>query len=155
MRLSPPSFENPDAVLLAQLHEGFALGDRPFAEAGLRVGLPEDEVIERLGKLLASGVLARFGPVYARERIRAGTGRRDSTQMLEAQLIAATRSGLPLVPQPYEALGATLGVSSGEVQARLAALLVRGAIRRIGAVTPGGSRRAPCSRGSGSGAGRS
>lgn len=153
----PPSCENPDAVLIEQLHAGFSLGDRPFAEAGLRVGLPEDEVIERLRALVASGVLAHFGPVYerARARARAAPVRRSAAQMLDGQLIAATRSGLPLVPQPYEALGAMLGVSSDEVQERLAALLARGAIRRIGVVIAGGSRRAPGSRGSGSAGGRS
>ena len=41
---------------------------------------------------------------------------------LDRQLIAATQSGLPLVPEPYEALGAMLGVSAQEVQARLAAM---------------------------------
>ncbi|WP_255429370.1 siroheme decarboxylase subunit beta [Ramlibacter albus] len=55
-------------------------------------------------------------------------------EALDRQLIAATQSGLPLVPQPYEALGAMLGVDAREVQARLAALLERGVIRRIGAV---------------------
>lgn len=53
---------------------------------------------------------------------------------LDRQLIAATQSGLPLVPEPYEALGAMLGVSSLEVQERLASMLDRGLIRRIGAV---------------------
>ena len=53
---------------------------------------------------------------------------------LDRQLIAATQSGLPLVPQPYEALGAMLGISAQEVQDRLAAMLERGWIRRIGAV---------------------
>jgi siroheme decarboxylase len=53
---------------------------------------------------------------------------------LDRQLIAATQSGLPLVPEPYEALGAMLGVSAQEVQQRLASMLERGLIRRIGAV---------------------
>lgn len=53
---------------------------------------------------------------------------------LDRQLIAATQSGLPLVPEPYEALGAMVGVSAQEVQARLAAMIAGGLIRRIGAV---------------------
>ena len=56
------------------------------------------------------------------------------TDALDRQIIAATQSGLPLVPQPYEALGAMLGVSAQEVRARLDAMLARGLIRRIGAV---------------------
>lgn len=53
---------------------------------------------------------------------------------LDRQLIAATQSGLPLVPRPYEALGAMLGISAQEVRTRLADMLARGLIRRIGAV---------------------
>jgi DNA-binding Lrp family transcriptional regulator len=49
-------------------------------------------------------------------------------------LIAATQSGLPLVPRPYEAVGAMLGVSSDEVRERFAELLASGLVRRIGAV---------------------
>ena len=49
-------------------------------------------------------------------------------------LIAAAQSGLPLVPRPYEALGAALGVSAEAVRERLAAMLASGLIRRIGAV---------------------
>ena len=53
---------------------------------------------------------------------------------VDRQLIAATQSGLPLVPRPYEAVGALVGISAREVQERLAAMLERGLIRRIGAV---------------------
>lgn len=53
---------------------------------------------------------------------------------LDRRLIAATQGGLPLVPQPYEAVGALLGVSGEVVQGRLAQMLESGLIRRIGAV---------------------
>lgn len=53
---------------------------------------------------------------------------------VDRQLVAATQSGLPLVPQPYEAVGAIVGISAPEVRERLAAMLERGLIRRIGAV---------------------
>jgi DNA-binding Lrp family transcriptional regulator len=49
-------------------------------------------------------------------------------------LIAATQSGLPLVPRPYEAVGAVLGVSAEAVRERFAQLLSSGLVRRIGAV---------------------
>jgi DNA-binding Lrp family transcriptional regulator len=52
----------------------------------------------------------------------------------DRQLIAATQSGLPLVPRPYEAVGAMLGVSGEVVRERFARLLASGVIRRIGAV---------------------
>ena len=52
----------------------------------------------------------------------------------DRDLVAASQSGLPLVPRPYEALGASLGVSAEAVRERLAGMLASGLIRRIGAV---------------------
>ena len=52
----------------------------------------------------------------------------------DRRLIAATQSGLPLVPRPYEAVGATLGVGGAVVRERFAQWLDSGLIRRIGAV---------------------
>ena len=52
----------------------------------------------------------------------------------DRQLIAATQGGLPLVPRPYDAVGERLGVSGHQVRERLAQMLERGLIRRIGAV---------------------
>ncbi|HMV62410.1 MAG TPA: AsnC family transcriptional regulator [Rhodocyclaceae bacterium] len=53
---------------------------------------------------------------------------------LDRRLVIATQAGLPLVPRPYDALAAQLGVSAEVVRARLAAMLENGRIRRIGAV---------------------
>ena len=52
----------------------------------------------------------------------------------DRRLISATQSGLPLVPRPYEAIGAMLGVRGEIVRERLARMLASGLIRRIGAV---------------------
>lgn len=52
----------------------------------------------------------------------------------DQRLIAATQAGLPLVPRPYAAVGAQLGVSSDVVRERLAGMLREGLVRRIGAV---------------------
>jgi len=53
---------------------------------------------------------------------------------LDRRIIRATQAGLPLVPRPYEAVGAMLGVSGQQVCQRLQAMLEQGLIRRIGAV---------------------
>lgn len=53
---------------------------------------------------------------------------------LDRRLIVATQAGLPLVPQPYQALAEQLGCTAAEVRQRLAAMLDKGTIRRIGAV---------------------
>lgn len=52
----------------------------------------------------------------------------------ERELIQATQGGLPLVPRPYEAVGAMLGMTGDAVRVRLDAMLKSGLIRRIGAV---------------------
>lgn len=52
----------------------------------------------------------------------------------DRRLVAATQSGLPLVPRPYEALGAMLGTRGAAVRERLAQWLEQGLVRRIGAV---------------------
>jgi len=51
----------------------------------------------------------------------------------DRQLVKATRSGLPLVPRPYEAVAAMLGTSSETVREHLAALLDQGLVHHIGA----------------------
>jgi len=56
------------------------------------------------------------------------------TDCLDRALILATQGGLPLVPQPYHALGEQLGLPAEEVMRRLQGMLASGVIRRIGAV---------------------
>lgn len=65
------------------------------------------------------------------ENFRDDAGQSDD---FDRRLVLATQGGLPLVPRPYHAIAEQLGVSAEFVLARLAAMLQRGAIRRIGAV---------------------
>lgn len=53
---------------------------------------------------------------------------------LDRALIRATQAGLPLVPRPYEAVGAMLGIDGEQVRQRMQTMLDAGLIRRIGAV---------------------
>ncbi|NJD25075.1 MAG: Lrp/AsnC family transcriptional regulator [Betaproteobacteria bacterium] len=53
---------------------------------------------------------------------------------VDRALIVATQGGLPLVPRPYDAVGASIGITGAEVRHRLAALLTAGIVRRIGVV---------------------
>ena len=53
---------------------------------------------------------------------------------IDRAIIVATQGGLPLVPRPYHAVAATVGVAPEEVMRRLQAMLEAGIIRRIGAV---------------------
>ena len=52
----------------------------------------------------------------------------------DQRLIAATQAGLPLVPRPYDAIGARPGVRGEVVRERLQGMLREGLVRRIGAV---------------------
>ena len=53
---------------------------------------------------------------------------------IDLAIIRASQAGLPLVPEPYAAVAAQLGVTSGEVMARMRRMLDLGVIRRIAAV---------------------
>ena len=228
----PPGIELEDARLIDRLQRQLPLTERPFADVAAELGLPEAQLIERLGRLLASGVLTRFGPLFhieraggqfilaalavpepryaevtalvnalpevahnyrrehalnmwfvvaaetpeaawaACDRIEAATGLevhafpkereyfvglylpllhgaapgdvvspsagapRTPVRLTEfdRELIAATQSGLPLVPRPYDAVAAMLGSTGEAVRARLGALLAAGGVRRIAAV---------------------
>ena len=57
-----------DLRLMAYLHGGFPLVDHPFAAVAADIGWTEEQVIERLHRLLAQGVLTRFGPLFQIER---------------------------------------------------------------------------------------
>ncbi len=57
-----------------------------------------------------------------------------SVDATDRAIIAATQAGLPLVPQPYHAVAAQLGLAAEEVMRRIERMLAAGVIRRIGAV---------------------
>jgi DNA-binding Lrp family transcriptional regulator len=52
----------------------------------------------------------------------------------DRRLIAALADGLPLVPRPYDALGAALGWTEAEVIARLRGLVAAGVVSRFGVI---------------------
>jgi DNA-binding Lrp family transcriptional regulator len=56
-------FDFRDRRLLAAIEDGLPLVERPFGEVARRIKLEEAEVINRLGRLLAMGVVTRFGCV--------------------------------------------------------------------------------------------
>ena len=64
----PLGIDERDAGLIDRLHGNLPLDDHPFAAVGAELGMDEDEVLERLRRLLSQGVLTRFGPLYHIER---------------------------------------------------------------------------------------
>lgn len=61
-----------DRQIVNALQDGFPVCERPFAEAGARLGISEQELMARLGRLLEDGTLSRFGPLYHAERLGGG-----------------------------------------------------------------------------------
>jgi DNA-binding Lrp family transcriptional regulator len=57
-----------DRAIINRLQNGFPLSERPYLEAAQALGIGEEELIERLSRLLAENVLTRFGPLYQIER---------------------------------------------------------------------------------------
>ncbi len=91
-----------DRQLINALHGGFPLCDEPYREVGERLGLSEAECLERLQRLLATGVLSRFGPLFQVERL-GGTFVLAAMQVPEADFdVAATVvNGLTAVAHNY------------------------------------------------------
>lgn len=57
-----------DAALINRLQGELPLVPRPFAAVAEELGCSEDELIERLHRLLGEGTLTRFGPLFQIER---------------------------------------------------------------------------------------
>ena len=61
-----------DRQIINALQGGFPVSSRPYAEAAARLGIGEQDLIDRIGRLLVDGVLSRFGPMYHAERMGGG-----------------------------------------------------------------------------------
>ena len=55
------TLDRTDRRLINHLQGDFPISHRPFAEVGERLGVPEEEIIERLRRLVETGALSRFG----------------------------------------------------------------------------------------------
>lgn len=64
-----PVLDDTDRLIVNALQEGFPLSPRPYAEVAARLGLSEDELIARLGRLIESRALTRFGPFFDAEAL--------------------------------------------------------------------------------------
>ena len=58
-----------DRAIVNCLQGGFPLAARPFEAIAVDLDLGEENLIARVRKLLAEGVLTRFGPLYQIERM--------------------------------------------------------------------------------------
>jgi len=58
-----------DRLIVNELQGGLPVTDRPFADVAARLGIDEDDMIERVKRLCVDGTLSRFGPLYNAERL--------------------------------------------------------------------------------------
>ncbi|MEN9630494.1 MAG: hypothetical protein RJA10_3722 [Pseudomonadota bacterium] len=120
-----------DHALLHVAAQGLPLSEQPFGELGRRVGLSADSVLSRLRALAACGCIDGLMMVTA------GAAPLQPADAIEMELLDALRSGLPLVARPWEALGALLGVSAGDVCRRVQAWQDSGQLRCIAPTVQG------------------
>ena len=67
--MNPNPIDATDRMIINGLQGGFEIVERPYKEAGARLGLEEEDLIARLETLVASRTLSRFGPMYNAERL--------------------------------------------------------------------------------------
>lgn len=73
-----------DREILNIIQRGFPLGARPFRTLGARVGIDEDDALERVSRLKNGGIIRRIGAVF-------DTGNLGFTSTLCAAKVPADR----------------------------------------------------------------
>ena len=62
------ALDDADRAIVNGLQHGFPVCERPYEVAAAQLGMAENELLARLERLCADGVLTRFGPLYQIER---------------------------------------------------------------------------------------
>jgi len=64
-----PELDSIDRRIIDHWQGGFPICERPYAEVAGQLGIAEDDLLQRLERLLADKVLTRFGPMLQIERM--------------------------------------------------------------------------------------
>lgn len=64
-----PELDAVDRQIIDHWQGGFPICERPYAEVADQLGIAEDDLLQRLQRLLADKVLTRFGPMLQIERM--------------------------------------------------------------------------------------
>ncbi len=95
-------FDFIDRNIINNLQGGFPVSERPYADAAKQLGITENELIERITKLLELGILSRFGPMYHAERLGGGlTLAALSVPEADFEQVAAQVNAFPEVAHNY------------------------------------------------------
>ena len=92
-----------DRNIVNLLQGGFPISERPYRQVAQSLGLTEDQLIERIRRMLDEGVLTRFGPLYQAERLGGAytlAAMKAPAQEIERVAMAVNR--LPEVAHNYE-----------------------------------------------------
>jgi DNA-binding Lrp family transcriptional regulator len=95
--VSRTPLEPQDRALMQALSTGLELVDRPFAQLGAQLGLPEQDVLDRTRRLLAEGYLTRFG-VIVRHRTLGWRSNAMVVWQLPPEQVATVGPALAAVP---------------------------------------------------------
>ena len=63
------SLDDTDRKIINTLQGGFPISERPFLDAAKNLGIAEQDLIDRITRLVANGVLSRFGPMHDAEKL--------------------------------------------------------------------------------------
>lgn len=92
-----------DRDIVALLQDGVEICERPFRGPAAELGVSEEELLARIERLLAEGVLSRFGPLYnAEEMGGAFTLAAMSVPREDFERVAAQVNAHPEVAHNYE-----------------------------------------------------
>lgn len=61
-----------DRAIINRLQDGFPVCEHPYTVVADELGIDEQDLLARLGRLLQERVLTRFGPMYHAERMGGG-----------------------------------------------------------------------------------
>ncbi|MGJ7458767.1 AsnC family transcriptional regulator [Halomonas sp. MA07-2] len=91
-----------DRRLINRLQDGLPLVEAPYAAVAAELELSEGELLYRLERLLETGVLSRFGPMYHAERLGGGlTLAALAVPETDFEAVVATVNAFPEVAHNY------------------------------------------------------
>ena len=127
-----------DRNIVNALQDGIDVCDRPFAAIAQRLAISEEDLLERVQRLLDEGVLTRFGPLFQAERLGGSLSlcaMRVPEARFEAHVGALALPGSVRSLQPGDhVLEVVDGVGAGELAQRTGApIVVAGGIAPLAA----------------------
>lgn len=92
-----------DRLIVNLMQSGFPITELPYRQCAELIGITEDELIERLGRMLDDGILTRFGPLFQIERIGGAiTLAAMSVPKPDFERVAGIVNAMPEVAHNYE-----------------------------------------------------